>query len=91
MAAWQYWGACSREKYCGELAIRSLRAALGGMLQRSWRWAAPMPKQKLDPYVLAITIFAIASVAVAGTAVALYAGGRAPLVPASSDVCLLVI
>lgn len=29
-------------------------------------------KEKLDPYVLAITIFAIACVAVAGTAVAIY-------------------
>ena len=29
-------------------------------------------KQKLDPYVLAITIFAVASVAAAGTAVFIY-------------------
>ncbi len=29
-------------------------------------------KEKLDPYVLAITIFAVACVAVAGTAVAIY-------------------
>jgi len=33
---------------------------------------AAAAKQKLDPYVLAITIFAVASVAVAGTAVAIY-------------------
>ena len=32
-------------------------------------------KEKLDPYVLAITIFAIASVAVAGTAVCHLPGG----------------
>lgn len=29
-------------------------------------------KEKIDPYVLAITIFAFACVAVAGTAVAIY-------------------
>lgn len=68
---WQYWGACSREKHCGELAIRMPDGP-------RWVQAAEVvemgsaTKQKLDPYVLAITIFAIASVAVAGTAVAIY-------------------
>ena len=50
------------------------------------------PKKKIDPYVLAITIFTYACLAVAGTAVALYAEvGRPKIVTARRLLCTCMV
>ena len=47
-----------------------------------------LPAKKIDPYVLAITIFAYACLAVAGTAVALYAEVGAPKMSLQDFCCV---